>query len=275
METAFLESERVALGETTFLTEYEGQFLAGGANALFDADLVASVTGKYTSLPASEGVGWVVGADFSFASDPTGLAVVGREKGKPDRLICAHVEKWQPRRTRHERRAAKSTIERQEVQDVVLSRCAELSAAYGHCPVVSDQHMSQVVRDGLKSRGVAEVYVQPWTAMTTRQAFQSLRSRMLADKISLPADKDLAAELLRIRTKAGSGQATIELPRTVASHCDVASALAAGCFRLEAKGLARPSRLFSAFTSAKGARVPVSNAAVDEMLSRPPVMGMR
>jgi hypothetical protein len=268
----FLEGERVVLGDADYRREYEGEFIAG-ASAFFEEDLVQSVVGRYTNLPASEGDGWVVGFDASFASDPSAAAVVGRRKGERDSLICARVERWLPQRSRRQRRAAKSASERQEVQDLVLDGVAALSKAYGDCPVVADQHLSEVVREGLKSRGVPKVIVQRWSGATVTQACRALRARMVADKISLPADKDLVAELLRIRSKVRSGQAAVEIPRTTTSHCDLAVALAAAVLRLETKGVPARARTYSSFKHA-GPR-PISDRELEELLARPPAWGLR
>src|SRR5439155_13456322 len=157
--------------------------------------------------------------------------VVGRSREQRDLLIVAQVRQWQPFRTRKERRAAKSAVKRQEVQDVALDGIARLSAAYNHAPVIVDQHLSQVVRDGLRKRGIGQVHVQRWSGVALTEAFRALRARMLADRISLPNDKDLQAELLRIRTRTRGGEMRVEIPRTAQSHQDRAVALAAAVWR--------------------------------------------
>jgi phage terminase large subunit-like protein len=256
VDATYLEAERAALGEAAYRMEFEAEFVAGGASAFFDEDLVRSVVGAYTELPASEGVGWVLGFDASFSSDPSGIAVVGRRKDDRNALVCAHVERWQPRRTRKERRAAKSAEEKREVEDVVLDRVARLSGQYGDAAVIADQHLSQVVRDGLKRRGVSQVVVQRWSGASVTEAFRALRSLMLADKISLPDDDNLTAELLRIRQRVRSGSLAIEIPRTTTSHCDVAVSVAAAVLRIEQKGVPRRARTFSSFTHAGPRLIP-------------------
>jgi hypothetical protein len=245
----FLEQERLLLGEAAFAREYEARW-QGGVGSFLEEDLVRDAVGRYQELPRDRGFGWVVGFDPSFASDPSAAVVVGRDRENRDHLLVARVERWQPKRSRKLRRAAKSEAQRQEVQDLVLDGVARLSALYLDAPVVVDQHLSQVVRDGLRRRGVSQVIVQRWSGPTLTEAFRAVRAHLLADKISLPADDDLVRELCRVRSRLRSGQAAIEIPRTTTSHCDTAVALASAVLRLETKGIPRPGRTWSAFQQA-------------------------
>jgi hypothetical protein len=133
------------------------------------------------------------------------------------------------------------------VQSVVLDRVAELSRRYGGAPVVSDAHLAGVVKEELRRRGVERVQIVAWRPNSLTEAFGGLRARALAGSISFPENPDLLAEFLRVRTRTRSGQPSVELPRSAATHCDMASAVAAACLRLDSKGIPRPSRRLSPF----------------------------
>jgi hypothetical protein len=42
------------------------------------------------------GMGWVLGLDPSFSSDPSGIAVVDRSREDRKRLVVSLAERWQP-----------------------------------------------------------------------------------------------------------------------------------------------------------------------------------
>jgi hypothetical protein len=242
---AFLEQERVLLGRD-FAREYEAAFVAG-AHSFLDLDELRDVVGRYAELPASEVTDAVVGFDPAFSSDPAAAVVVGRSRQDRERLLVCRVERWAPKRTRSQRRRAKTEAEVSEVRDAVLDGVARLSAAYGGCPVVSDQHLAAVVREGLRRRGVERVRIVAWTGTSLTEAFRALRARVVADTISLPHDEQLVQELSKIRSRTRAGASVVEVPRTTSSHMDSALALAAGVLQLERKGLPRPGRTWSSF----------------------------
>jgi hypothetical protein len=252
VDAAFLEQERASLGEADFRREYLGEFIAGGTGAFFSEEDLRACVGRYSVLEPSEGTSWVLGFDPSFSSDPSGIALVGRAKDDRKRLLVALTERHQPRRSRKQRRAAKTASERSEVQSVVLDRVAELSRRYGRAPVVSDAHLAGVVKEELRRRGIERVEIVAWRPNNLTEAFGSLRARALAGSISFPESPELLAEFLRIRTRTRSGQPSVELPRSAATHCDMASAVAAACLQLDSKRVARPSRRLSPFLSGGG-----------------------
>lgn len=168
----FLEAERAVLG-ADFAREYEAAFLAGAA-AFLDPDDIAQVVGRYVELPPDSTTDAVVGFDPAFAGDPAAAVVVGRSADDRKRLLVAKVERWLPKRSRSERRAAKSAAEVAEVRDVVLDGVADLASRY-RARVVTDQHLSRVVVEGLRERGVDRVRVEAWTGRTLTEAFQAIR----------------------------------------------------------------------------------------------------
>ncbi len=155
----------------------------------------------------------------------------------------AKVERWAPKRSRSQRRRAKTKAETEEIADVVLDGVARLAKRY-NAAVVSDQHLPGVVREGLRRRGIDRdrVAIKAWNKNSLNDAFGSLRARIVAGSISLPKDKTLIEELGRIRTRAHSGGNLIEVPRTATSHADTALALASAVLLLDTKGVPRPMR---------------------------------
>ena len=64
-----------------------------------------------------------------------------------------------------------------------------------------------------------------------------MRARILTKRIELPNDPQLVAELSRLRTKYRAGSATVEIPRSGDSHCDLAVALMAAVAELDRHGV--------------------------------------
>jgi hypothetical protein len=234
----FLEQERALLGEADFLREYEGQFIAG-SSSFFTEEEIQDVMGAYTVLPSSAATEWVIGADVALAHDPSGIAVVGRSAENARHLVCARVERWQPSRTRRQRRGAKTAAQTQEVANQIFDRVAALSKEY-HAPVVIDQHLQELVKAGLHERGVAQVNVRPWTGPSLSEGFGGLRARIVSDTISLPREPELVAELLRLRSRPRQGRDVIEIPRLATSHSDMAVALTSAVAFLDSKPRSRP-----------------------------------
>jgi phage terminase large subunit-like protein len=243
---AFIESERAVLG-ADFAREYLAEF-SGGSTAFLDPDDVAQVRGRYSELSPDDGTDWTLGFDPAFAGDPAAAVVVGRSRQDRRRLLVAKVERWQPKRSRTERRAAKTAEQVSEVRDYVLDGVADLAARYRGATIVTDQHLSATVVQGLRDRGHDRVRVEAWTGRTLTEAFQAIRARVIAQTIELPRDDMLAAELARVRSRSrGGASPTVEVPRTAASHLDSALALAAAVRFLERKTPGRPARGLSSF----------------------------
>jgi hypothetical protein len=70
-------------------------------------------------------------------------------------------------------------------------------------------------------------------------AFQALRARIATERIELPNDEQLLAELVRLRTRFRVGAATVDVGRSGSSHGDLAIARAAGVYQLDASGMGR------------------------------------
>ena len=161
--------------------------------------------------------------------------------------MVAHAERWLPKRSRKQRRSAKTEQERLDVAATVLDAVARLSKTFGNCPVVTDQHARMLVESGLKERGVPRVIHRTWSSSSQTEAFRLLRARIYGDTISLPIHDQLQRELCRVRERARSGQSAIELPRSVDGHCDLAAALALAVWELESRPVGR-ARTWSSFS---------------------------
>jgi phage terminase large subunit-like protein len=236
----FLEGERLVLGHADFEREYEARFTGGGGQ-FFERDAVAAVVGRHQELPASEGAGWLVAFDPSFSIDPSAAAVVGRSRHDREQLLVARVERWLPSASRRVARL-QSLVDKQAITDRVLDDVAALSASFGHCAVVTDQHLPAVVVEGLKRRGVSKVIVRTWTPQSQTDAFRALRARVYSGRVTLPQCEQLVSELCRLRTKLRAGQSQIEIPRSGGDHCDLAVALASAVHEIDSRGVTAPFR---------------------------------
>ena len=225
----FLEGERLQLGQGDFEREYEAVFGAG-AGGFFEEGAVRDAVGDYRELGRADGNGWVVGFDPAFSQDPSAAAVVGR-RPRSSELVVARTERWLPGRRRRLR--SQSTGERAEVVDRVLDGVAAMSAEFGGCAVVTDQHAKAEVLEGLRARGVRRVEMRPWHAQSQTDGFRALRAKIYAGAITLPADEQLVSELLRVRSRLRAGSSQVELPRNADSHCDLAVAVASAVLEHE------------------------------------------
>ena len=182
-------------------------------------------------------------------------------------FVVAHAERWLPKRSRKQRRRAKTEQERLDVAANVLDGVARLSKRFGHCPVVTDQHARMLVESGLKERGVPRVIHRTWSSSSQTEAFRLLRARIYGDTISLPIHDQLQRELCRVRERARSGQSAIELPRSVDGHCDLAAALGLAVWELESRPVGR-ARTWSSFRNAPRGLIGMERqAALDRRLS--------
>jgi hypothetical protein len=244
---SFLESEKLLLGEGAFRREYLAEFTAGGGGAFMEEDAVAAVVGRYHELRREQGTSWLIGLDVAFSSDPSAAVVVGRDPENRKRLVVGHVERWLPKRSRKQRRRAKTEQERLDVAANVLDGVAKLSKAFGGCAVVTDQHARMLVESGLKERGVPRVIHRTWSPSSQTEAFRLLRARIYGDSISLPINDQLQRELCRVRERTRAGSSAIELPRSVDGHCDLAAALALAVWECDRKGVPSRARTWSSF----------------------------
>jgi hypothetical protein len=173
---------------------------------------------------------WVLALDPSFASDPFGAAVVGREFTlRPAKLILAAVRAWRP-----EKRKPRSLEEERAREDKVLAEVAEFCRSYGGSAVV-DQYKAAGVTERLRRLGVS-VRVINMSANTKTAIYQELRARLAAGELELYPDAQLLAELRRIRTRYGPGRAQVEIPRLGGSHGDLAQALALAVYQHRGQG---------------------------------------
>jgi hypothetical protein len=216
----YLAQQRVALGEDEFASEYLAEFRAGGQPFIESAALRACVEERRELLP-DDGEGWVLALDPAFSSDPTAVAIVGRDRRDASKLVLGRAQRWLPDRTKKR----KTRREQDRFMHRVLDEVAELATRY-RADVVSDQHLPGTVQEELTKRGVRVVQIAAWTAASRSEAFRELRSRIYTGRIGLYEEPTLTAELLRLRTRFRAGSAVVEVPRVGDSHGDMAVALA-------------------------------------------------
>ena len=217
IDAEFLASEE-ARDPEGFRSEYEAQFVGGGASFL-DPERIADAIADRGELAPEHATGWVAGLDPAFSSDPFGLAIVGRAKDDPSRLVVGRAQAWKPAR-----RKAGSFEERRAIEDSVLSEVAETCLRY-QARVVTDQYAATQILDFLRRRGL-HVETIAMTAATKTSAFAEVRARLHAGTLDLYPEETLLAELRRLRTRYAAGSASVVNPRVGGSHGDLAQALA-------------------------------------------------
>jgi hypothetical protein len=227
IDRAFLERERLRDPES-FRSEYEAEFLAGGA-AFLEPERIAEAVADRQELLPEEGSRWIAGLDPAFSSDPFGLVIVGRDHADRSLLRVGFARRWRP--------AGRpgSFEERRTHEDAVLGEVAEACRRYG-ARGVTDQYAAPAVVDFLRRAGVPAQTV-PMTAHTKTLAFTELRARLNTRTLELYEEPTLLAELRRLRTRYAAGRASVVNPRVGDSHGDLAQALALAVYEHDRRGV--------------------------------------
>lgn len=230
--SVFLERER-ARDPESFRSEYEAEFLAGGG-AFLEPERIADAVDDRDELPPKLGRGWIAGLDPAFASDPFGLAIVGRDARHPGgRLVLGLARRWKP-----PRRKARSLEESRRIEDELLDEVAAECLRYG-ASAVTDQHKAAGVADYLRRKGVP-VRTVAMSGPSKTAVFKALRARLYLDGLELYDVPELLAELRRLRAKYVAGQASVVNPRVGGSHGDIAQALALAVYEHDRHGMTIP-----------------------------------
>jgi phage terminase large subunit-like protein len=237
----FLASQEAALGADDFDREYRAVFTAGGA-AFIEPDRIRTCVGDWKETLPGDATGWIASFDPAFSKDPAAMAIVGRRPDDPARLIVGHTQRWLPPKTGRLRRRSRS--EETSWIEQVVAEAASACARYALHRVLSDQHLAGTMQTEFEKHGL-RVQVTPWTSTSKTAALRSLRALVHTERVELPDDPVLVAELGRIRTKPGSD--TIETPRSGDSHCDVALAVSAAVLEHETHGPGQPIRVSPLF----------------------------
>jgi Terminase large subunit, T4likevirus-type, N-terminal len=204
IERAFLERERSRDPET-FKSEYEAEFVGGGY-AFLDPERITEAVVLPGELLPEQARSWVAGLDPAFSSDPFGLALVGRDRADPRRLVLALARAWKPPK----KRPTSSFGERRAVEDATLAEVAAVCLRY-RARVVTDQYAAPQILDALRRRGL-RVQARSMTATSKTLAFTELRARLAAGSLELYEQQDLLAELRRLRTRYSAGSASVREP---------------------------------------------------------------
>lgn len=227
-----LAGYEAALGSDDFAREYGAEFLSGGSSFI-EASRIRDVVADWRECLPADGRDWVLAFDAAFASDPSAVAVVGRSHTDRTHLICGHVQRWLPPKTR--RRIRRSREQDTQIIEAVIRDVARVAQRYG-ARVVVDQHLPGVVVNEFAKHGI-HATVRAWTAESRTQAAQAVRARIYTQRIELPDEQQLLTELARLRTRYRAGSATVEIPKVGDSHCDVAVALMAAVGELDRHGV--------------------------------------
>lgn len=204
----------------TFRRQYWNEWTDDDDRLANREDLEACVTHDQL-LPPQPSMHYAIGLDVGIVNDRTAVAVCHAEpsakadrgtQNPPFRIVMDTLEVWQGSRD--------EPVDLQTVSDRVL----ELAKTYRSATVVFDPHESRQIAQQLRSRGI---WVKQFNFNTSSNGqlattlYQLIRNRLLA----LPNDKDLLAELSRVRIR----EATPGVPRLdhdPGQHDDRAIALA-------------------------------------------------
>jgi Terminase large subunit, T4likevirus-type, N-terminal len=241
LDAKFLEQEE-ARDPESFRAEYLAEFVGSGG-AFLDPERIAEAVADRQELSPEQATGWVAGLDPAFSQDPFGLAIVGRDRSDPNRLVLGRVQAWQPARkglkaTLERARELVSFEERRSVEDAVIADVAAVCRRYG-ARLVTDQYAAPQVVSRLRELGLS-VRAIAMTASSKTEVFLELRARLNAGSLELYPDEQLLTELRRLRTRYSAGSSSVVNPRVGGSHGDMAQALALAVYEQRGVGSAFP-----------------------------------
>jgi len=240
LDEVFLEREEERDPEN-FRAEYLAEFVGSGG-AFLDPERIAEAVADRKELLPEDATGWIAGLDPAFSSDPFGLAIVGRSKDDPSRLVVGRAQAWKPARKGLRAALAKVTDavfeEKRTVEDEVLGEVAAVCERYG-ARLVTDQYAAPQIVARLRQLGL-QVRSIPMTASSKTEVFLELRARLNAGALELYDEPQLLAELRRLRTRYAAGSSSVVNPRVGGSHGDMAQALALAVYELRGVGSAFP-----------------------------------
>jgi hypothetical protein len=230
VDRGWLAQQELALGPDDFKREYGAEFVAGGASFFAPESVRSCVQPWREADHFHAGDRWTAGFDAGFERDPSALVIVGHPKGEPGKLIVGYTQRWvPPRRTESKTRQETSAWMAQ-----VFDEAAAAVKRYGCSRLVPDSHLGATVKHEFSRRGVNVSEHKILSGPERLLAWRNLRARINMGRILIPDDRQLVAELLRVRTSRDG--ANLVLPRVGDSHCDLAVALVSAVATLDAHG---------------------------------------
>lgn len=219
--TSEVLAQEEARDPESFRQEFGAEFLSPGDAYLdFQRIIVADRPPLPADLVAANQLmrPLVAGLDPSFASDPFGVVIVGRDPERRDRLVVAR---------------AVAIGGRGREFEPTMAQVAAVLREHGVGRVVTDQFSAAAVVDRLHRDGFG-VTVHQTTAASKTAAFAEVRALLYRDDLEIygrePGGPALVAELRRLRTRFTVGQSAVYSPRVGGSHGDLASALSLVAF---------------------------------------------
>jgi hypothetical protein len=227
VDPEWLEGQRAELGQALFDQEYGAEFVSGAGSFFADLDALDYEVGPYP--PGGRGTTWTACFDPAFHGDKFGVVLLGESVAEPGRLLLGAVAAIEPVGN------ARSFDARREREDATLAKVWELIEPYAPARILTDQHQATAIESFFGRLGV-NVETVNLTGPSQTSAFVSLRSRLVDGSLRLWRHPELLEDLRRVRAR---DTETIFLPRFGGSHCDTASALSLGAWKLSQRSSQR------------------------------------
>jgi hypothetical protein len=209
IDKAWLESQRLK-NPDVFACEYEAEFLDAAA-AFLPADAVRACVVRSEHTPYQQGMSYVLALDPAFTSDSFAFVVCHEERDNSERVVVDYIDRLEP---------PVSFVEACELAQ-------QLSQAYGHARVVTDQYCAAPLVQALGEKGL-RVALKPFDATRKQHVFASLSALIRAGRLELYPGP-VVDELLRLERVLTPSGMRVEAS---SGHDDLATALAVAVHEL-------------------------------------------
>jgi len=205
----WLESQRLKEPDV-FASEYEAEF-QDAASALLPADAVRACVVRSERTPYQQGMSYLLALDPAFTNDSFAFAVCHEEGDNSERVVLDYIDRLEP---------PVSFVEACELAQ-------QLSQAYGHARVITDQYCAAPLEQALREKGLT-VELKPFDATRKQHVFASLSALIRAGRLELYPGP-VVDELLRLKRVLTPSGMRVEAS---SGHDDLATALAVAVHEL-------------------------------------------
>jgi phage terminase large subunit-like protein len=209
-----LDEQRRLLPPAVFNRLWLNEWTSGSGDALTEADIRRAINAKLEPMTEREpGFAYFAGLDLSISRDHSALIVIARNL-TTGRLRLAFSRRWKP--------PSGGKVDLLEVQRTVVEVYRRFYPKMNVDPYQAELLVQQLSKD----HGIYALDFVPFVASALAEMASSVIETFQDGTIELFDDKELIADLRRLRLKESTAGWRLDAPRTAQGHCDSATALA-------------------------------------------------